>query len=204
MKPSHVLHDLPEYLEGRTPSSESARIRAHLESCPGCRAEAEELRSLLGRLSRERTDVPAPAYWSSLLPNIRSRIEDPGSRVVPAWVMSYVLPVSGALLIILFLLRFPTGNHQTEDLGRIVTQLTDEDLTPLVDEELVSSLLAGGLVSGDPSATSDDSMIIAELLEGVVPELNTDASDATQLLEGLSSDDLDNLAVVLEQQYRDM
>jgi anti-sigma factor RsiW len=56
-----------DYLEGALPADERARVEAHLEICPGCRAYLELLRATVGELGRlEAGDLP-PALQDDLL-----------------------------------------------------------------------------------------------------------------------------------------
>jgi anti-sigma factor RsiW len=51
-----VVELLSDYLEGALPADESARVEAHLESCPECVAYLAQLRSTIGALGRLRED----------------------------------------------------------------------------------------------------------------------------------------------------
>jgi len=73
MKHDDVLNKLNEYLDGELSPAESARMNAHLEACPDCRAELEALRELM----RKARDLPASVQpGRDLWPGIAARLED--------------------------------------------------------------------------------------------------------------------------------
>lgn len=54
-----VVELLSDYVEGALPPCTRARVRAHLETCPGCMAYLAQLRATIGTLARLREeDVP--------------------------------------------------------------------------------------------------------------------------------------------------
>ena len=63
---------LLRYLDGELPGRKARQIRSHLEACWQCRAEAEELQSVIGECVRYRKNVlapglpPPPEPWRSL------------------------------------------------------------------------------------------------------------------------------------------
>jgi anti-sigma factor RsiW len=56
-----VKNILDLYAEGRLSAAREAQVRAHLESCPACRAEARPLLALRGLLARAKQVPEAPA-----------------------------------------------------------------------------------------------------------------------------------------------
>jgi len=68
---------LGEYLEGDLGAAERARLDAHLDACPACRAELAELRATVALLR----SLPEPASIPDLAPAVMARIEA-GDRVV--------------------------------------------------------------------------------------------------------------------------
>lgn len=56
-----VVELLSDYLDGRLPATQRARVAAHLETCPECGAYLTQLRATIGALGRLREeDVPLP------------------------------------------------------------------------------------------------------------------------------------------------
>ena len=60
-----------DYLEGRLPAAEVARVDAHLALCPPCVHYLEQIRVLL-RLGDAERDREVPALVQHLLPAFRS------------------------------------------------------------------------------------------------------------------------------------
>jgi len=71
MKCEDVIRRLDDHLDGRLPEDDRRRVEAHLEECPGCRREAEELRALTeAAAALPRSLAPARELW----PGIAKRI----------------------------------------------------------------------------------------------------------------------------------
>ena len=58
MECSWVQEHLSEYLEGELPLQEREQIEAHLQSCPSCAAERDELAALLNVLGGASGRLP--------------------------------------------------------------------------------------------------------------------------------------------------
>lgn len=56
-----VVELLSDHLDGALPAGERARVAAHLEVCPQCRAHLNQLRATIGALGRLRAqDISRP------------------------------------------------------------------------------------------------------------------------------------------------
>lgn len=76
MTPEHLscqelVEVVTDYLEGRLPAEEVARVDAHLALCPPCVHYLEQIRVLL-RLGGEERDREVPSLVGHLLPAFRS------------------------------------------------------------------------------------------------------------------------------------
>jgi anti-sigma factor RsiW len=66
----HVVENIPAYLAGELDGDRLAMVEAHLESCPACRAELEEVRTTWDLLEKvEAASSPASNVW----PAVRAR-----------------------------------------------------------------------------------------------------------------------------------
>src|SRR5687768_14057662 len=64
----HLTDDqIQEWLDGRLTRSEVARLEAHLDGCPGCRAEVEGWRALVEELSALPALSPTPGFSGRVL-----------------------------------------------------------------------------------------------------------------------------------------
>jgi anti-sigma factor RsiW len=77
------------FVDGELDAEAAAAVAAHLETCPGCRAQAEAERGLHARLR----DLPAPELPAGLEERIRAR----SRRGVPA-VARWALPLAAVLV----------------------------------------------------------------------------------------------------------
>src|SRR2546426_12412786 len=55
----HPDTDLVPYLRGELPPADRERVARHLEECPDCRQDTEQLRDLLGHVARAIGQPPA-------------------------------------------------------------------------------------------------------------------------------------------------
>ena len=62
-----------DYLEGELSAQEQARLKEHLEGCPECQAELEDLRLTLSSLSGMRRVPPPPDFLGRVQQRIRRR-----------------------------------------------------------------------------------------------------------------------------------
>ena len=54
----HPDTDLVPYLRGELPTADRELVARHLEECPDCRQDTEQLRDLLGQLARSIGQPP--------------------------------------------------------------------------------------------------------------------------------------------------
>lgn len=89
----HPRDDLASYAAGELSPARAARVEAHLESCPACRSEVEDLRVLRAAL-RSLPDVRAPRSFA-LTPQMAA---EPGSQTStrPAPQLTFALRLATA------------------------------------------------------------------------------------------------------------
>ncbi len=89
--------EISRFLDRETPEELMRDFEEHLATCPACREETEELRSLL-EIIEKPADVPAPARLYNL---IRERLPDPERvRVLPWWKPVLVPALATAAFIL--------------------------------------------------------------------------------------------------------
>jgi anti-sigma factor RsiW len=71
---SQVEDKLIEYLDGRAKPAERRTVEEHLAGCAGCRARAEEFRTLWGALDDLPVISPSPAFDASLRARIAAEL----------------------------------------------------------------------------------------------------------------------------------
>jgi predicted anti-sigma-YlaC factor YlaD len=93
---------IPLFVGGEISASKSGRIRRHLEACPACRAEAEEIersrRAVRGMAGAGADGDWSPAEWNRM---IRAITATPGERRTRAASMKLRPALAGALGVIL-------------------------------------------------------------------------------------------------------
>jgi len=89
MRHAKLREFLSPYLDGQLGANGTARVEAHLEGCPGCRAELRQLRRTVELLrALPEVDVP-PQLAGSVIAGLRER-ESRGS-----WLGRATLPLTG-------------------------------------------------------------------------------------------------------------
>jgi anti-sigma factor RsiW len=102
--PKHPDVDLVPYLRGELTPAERERIARHLEECPDCRQDTEQLRDLLGDVARSIGEPPS-INWTRYRAELREKLE--ARRARPAWAwwrqpvpLALSASLAGILLIV--------------------------------------------------------------------------------------------------------
>src|SRR5713101_994265 len=98
----HPDTDLVPYLRGELPPADRERIARHLEECPDCRQDTEQLRDLLGQLSRSIGQPPG-VNWAHYRAELRETLEARRGRRVGGWRPAPLVlsaSVAGALVLL--------------------------------------------------------------------------------------------------------
>ena len=154
----HPDTDLVPYLRGELAPADRERIARHLEECPDCRQDTEQLRDLLGQLSRS-IGQPPEVNWARYRAELREKLEARRGRRVWWWRPAPLVlsaSVAGALLLVAvwsgretsrgtdpFTLEEATISRQ---LGLLQEYQVVEQLELLEDLDVISDL--DGLASG--------------------------------------------------------
>ena len=92
MKCENVRGELVAYIDGEPSLAQTCAITGHLASCPGCRAESEQLREIVERTREAEPVQPPQDWWEKLRVRIHTfqtksstgrRDGVPNSRYVP-------------------------------------------------------------------------------------------------------------------------
>ena len=98
----HPDTDLVPYLRGELPAADRERVARHLEECPDCRQDTEQLRDLLGHLSRSIGQPPG-VNWAHYRAELREKLEARRERRVWWWrpaPLVLAASTAGALLLL--------------------------------------------------------------------------------------------------------
>ena len=107
-----VLKVLQEAIDGMLPPKESADVRAHLESCESCSAEASSYGRVgdLLRLWTAARSAEKAARLDVLWTRVHAGIEEKKSRGMGArWARKWFWLPAAAALAVLILLFYPSG-----------------------------------------------------------------------------------------------
>jgi anti-sigma factor RsiW len=82
----NVKNKLSPHLDGRLPSAVVLQVDAHLEECPHCRAEQDELRALKALLAGAPPPQAPPGLWDAVHAGLREHVERQPARPAPGWL----------------------------------------------------------------------------------------------------------------------
>ncbi len=103
-----VAIHLDAYLDGELDAKQAEKLRAHLDECPACAAQAEEAKELLSLVAGCDDVVPDPSVHESIMSALGHQPQaQPAPSRRPAW-RRLGLPLVGACLLLALLLIPPT------------------------------------------------------------------------------------------------
>jgi len=205
MRCREVGPELPDFVGGRSDEETNCRVSGHLDECPACTRQAQELRALFVRLDEREAWSPAEAYWTSILPRVHRRLEENAARGLPQWTTRFALPVAAAIVLAAAVIKIapPTGEDYPANFSVLLEQLPPDELQRVTDQQAVSEILQP--VLEEPSATSSDDLEDVKTIlgedgsgpAGTDAEMMTGAEDwsdqdAGQLLPMLEERDTSN------------
>jgi len=98
----HPETDLVPYLRGELPPAERERVARHLDECPDCRQDTDQLRELLGELSRSVAAPPA-VNWARYRAELHQKLDARRERRAWWWrplPLALATSMAGVLLFI--------------------------------------------------------------------------------------------------------
>lgn len=194
MHTRHVEHLLPDYAADRLDDATMSGIERHLTECSRCRSEAEMLRETFRALAGNHIQSPSSAYFPSILPRVRERLED--RRMFPrtAWELGakLALPLAVAVLAIVLLshVRVDTRPESTtpDALRAVIDGIEAEELVDIALDQLQRQTLE------DPVGESEATALLAEpILRGGEYLSDSDLQN-DRILENNATDGLEHLS----------
>lgn len=108
----HIEHLLPDYLAGKLTDDEKIAVDWHLRVCEACRSTNESL-AVIFAATRIPSHSPGSAYFSTILPRVRTRMEQGGHRrrFFGPVMSRLVLPLAATALVLLSLVTLSTNDN---------------------------------------------------------------------------------------------
>jgi hypothetical protein len=92
--------ELVAYIFGDSP--QNAAIATHVDACPHCSAEVENLRAVLNAINDDTLPAPErPQYGEQVWASVKPRLAEPERAGIMAWLRPQRLAVAGGLLALL-------------------------------------------------------------------------------------------------------
>lgn len=106
---SHELYKswLAAYAEGKLSGPQSKRLEAHLQNCPGCRAELEGFKELEGIMAKLKYPEPPDEVWERYWSGVYNRLER-GIGWILTSLGAIILGLYGAFKLVEGLVKDPT------------------------------------------------------------------------------------------------
>ncbi|MGD0782195.1 MAG: zf-HC2 domain-containing protein [Candidatus Aminicenantales bacterium] len=180
---------ISEDLDGRLSGKDKARLDAHVEDCPGCRAYRTALERIQGAALRTVDQGPGPAYFAAALVRLRSELSaeaasaSPAGRRAPAFVprVRWAWAGAGSLLLAATVVFFSVSR----------TRLP-QDLYALAFDEPLASF--EHQIADSPELASDFDRAVRMSLRDSVQARPADVepllTDHNLLVESLTEDEI--------------
>lgn len=199
MKCIDIKHTLTDYLRGKVSQDEYRHISDHLADCQSCRSEAEELSAFIELVKDEKTWAPSDAYWTNILPKIHQRLQNRKGKYLPDWVARFVLPLSAAIVLIIFSVRYfvTTTLETSHTIQSALTQIPADELQYYVEQQSIVGVI-GDQVSPNGSIISEDDKIILKNIVQNESYLYEGDGDYDWLLDAINENEVDNILTIIE------
>lgn len=97
-----MTHLTPDELIDAVEGLLAPERQAHLEACPECRRQRDELAAVLAEAKQTSVPEPSPFYWAQLSARVRAAIDtEPSVAGWPSWLRwPVLLPIGGLVVLI--------------------------------------------------------------------------------------------------------
>ena len=204
MKHRHIVIHLPEYVWNTLEPAVRDSVESHLRDCPACRSKLAQVEAALSLLSPSNASDPGRAYWASVLPRIHERLAQPKRRMLPLWSIRFGLPAVALAMLAVVFFRAPRLPDASLDLKTMIEGVQRDDISAIVDEDVVAQVYAGGVSVEHGTIGESDRPVIRQLLDSSVADLVMDETQGDMALEGMSAADLDRIVLVMEKQVENV
>ncbi len=194
-------YQLPDFARGKIAGDANEKIIDHLDRCPACRQEVEQLRSLFVQLRELKPIAPPSAtYWAMLLPRVHDVAQRRQAFALPEWIQRFALPVAAAMVVAIFgitVTPFHTGDS-FGDLQASIQQFQPEELQDIAQQQTIAGIVEP-LAHDEQTVTSEsDTEVLQELLAVEGDHSAVTDIDHETLLQSLDEQSTDDLVLILE------
>jgi hypothetical protein len=202
----HVKYSLIDYILGHLEKQEYDSVKSHLQRCPECQDNYEELLLATSLIKPKQITPPSTAYYSTILPHVREHLvkHQNANLNFNSSKARIVLPLAVSLMLITLLFRvtfepnIDNGHNEAlqqtlkdYEVSEIVQAVANEysNSTILPNQEITvygfaENLQGNSLIRYAVQEQIDSDEIPEIDIEGMVTDLRVEQVD--QLLSGLS------------------
>ncbi|KPL02848.1 MAG: hypothetical protein AMJ90_04675 [candidate division Zixibacteria bacterium SM23_73_2] len=195
-----TLKLLVDFYEGNLAPEEKERVEKHLQVCPQCRLEFEEIENTFEVLKSEKSEEPEEIFWTNFVPEVRKRIE--GKKVSKkAFVFKpELISFSATVLMILLLGTFLFNKDHKGKVKPLYYQDTYYTFYSYQGStERLSELLSSEEDLDLALVFSEDELESSEVLKEALEERYWEEVEVSTILNDLTQEELLILEEKLEQ-----
>jgi len=159
---------IPDLLTGRLSQSESEEVRMHAESCERCSRTIAELSPLFSQLGDDKSGWLPPGYFSTVLPNVRARIEGARGGRSSEWFPTFALPAAGLVLVVMVILTLNLPWEKDAPGPESITQAIGEVPADVLADALADQADRAGIIDGSLSEVIPDERLELEIMRTLI------------------------------------
>ena len=167
---------IPDYCSGRLTESESEGLRRHADACERCSRTLAELRPLFLHLDIDKLRHAPPGYFSTVLPNVRARIDAEKSLPAPKRIPEFVFPAAAIALAVMVILTLNLPWQESAQGPESISQAIGDIPADVLADALVDQADRAGVSDGSAMDVITDERFDREIV-------NTLTSDPSALGE---------------------
>ncbi len=191
---------LVDFYEDNLTSEEKERVEKHLQVCPQCRLEFEEIENTFEVLKREKTEELEDVFWTNFVPEVRKRIE--GKKVSKkAFIFKPELITFSATVLVILLLGAFLFNKDYK--GKMKPLYYEDTYYTFYSYQSSTERLSEILSSEEDldlaSVFSEDELKSSEVLREALEERYWDEVEVSTILDDLTQEELLMLEEKIEQ-----
>ncbi len=193
MRCDDIIVNLPDHVLGKIEPNLKRTIEHHLEICPKCKAEYDEMKADIELIGRAGIEEYPDAFWQQMRASIMEKVSEPKRKPwrVPAFATGLaVVLIAVGIGIYQLSLRTTQRTQGPQSVAILATSLPSDQavMLPQMNVNYVNALSSQASVTDEMDAVDDS------VQEAVVRSLWASVDDSTTSLENylLSGNSISN------------
>lgn len=161
---------IPDYVSGRLSQSERESLRLHAETCERCSKTMTELRPVFSRLDTTRSLDTPPGYFSTVVPNLRARIDAARSVRSLKPMAEFALPAAGLALVVIVLLTVGIPWKESTSGPEAISQAIGDVPADVLADALADQADRAGISDGSLLDVISDERFDREIVKALIDD----------------------------------